>query len=104
MNPIMKMCAIIAVATPALAEDTSMYESTDAFLADLEQMSVRCGTMADGQVDDEIFGLQFTRDAEGHRCVLGTGVIDPLVAEFFSQNNLSWAGLIDGNSIWVTAQ
>ena len=103
MNPIMKICAIIAVATPALADDSSMYESTDAFLADLEQMSLRCGTMAEGQIDDEIFGIQFARGTDG-RCTMGSGEIDPLVAEFFSENSLTWAGLIDGNSIWVTAQ
>ncbi|WP_299140289.1 hypothetical protein [uncultured Tateyamaria sp.] len=103
MNPIMKICAIIAVATPALADDSSMYENADAFLADMEQMSVRCGTMAEGQIDDEIFGIQFVRDADG-RCTMGSGEVDPLVAEFFSENSLSWAGLIDGNSIWVTAR
>lgn len=103
MNPIMKICAIIAVATPAFADDSNMYESTDAFLADLEQMSVRCGTMVEGQVDDEIFGLQFARGTE-NRCILGSGEVDPLVAKFFAENDLSWAGLIDNNSIWVAAQ
>lgn len=96
---IMLMC----FAAPANADDSSMYESTDAFLADLEQMSVRCGTMAEGQIDDEIFGIQFARGTDG-RCTMGSGEIDPLVADFFSENSLSWAGLIDGNSIWVIAQ
>lgn len=93
---------LICLASPALAEDTSMYESTDAFLADLEQMAIRCGTMAEGQVDDEIYGIQFIRDAEGHRCILGSGDVDPLVSQFFAENDLTWAGLIDDNSIWVT--
>jgi len=103
MKTFMNIFAVIAVASPALAEESSMYESTDAFLADLEQLSVRCDSMADGQIDEEIFGIQFVRGSDG-RCVLGTGEIDPLVAEFFGDNDLSWAGLIDGNSIWIAAQ
>ena len=95
--------ALMCLASPVLAEGTSMYDSTEAFLADLEQMSVRCGTMAEGQIDDEIFGIQFSRGTDG-RCILGTGEVDPLVAEFFAENDLSWAGLIDGNSIWVAAR
>lgn len=103
MKIIMKIFAIIAFASPALAEESSMYESTDAFLADLEKMAVRCGTMAEGQVDEEIFGIQFTRSTED-RCILGSGEVDPLVAKFFAENDLSWAGLIDDNSVWIAAQ
>lgn len=93
---------LMCLASPAMSDDNSMYNSPEAFLADLEQMSVRCGTMVDGQVDAEIFGIQFVRDTDG-RCTLGTGEIDPLVASFFADNELSWAGLIGGDSIWVTA-
>lgn len=99
-----KFCfALLICGTSAMAEDASMYDNVDAFLADLEQMAVRCGTMAEGQVDDEIFSIQFARGTDG-RCILGSGEVDPLVAKFFAENDLSWAGLIDDNSIWVAAQ
>jgi len=98
------LIVLLCSASPALAESTSMYDNVDAFLADLEQMAVRCGTMAEGQIDDEIFGIQFVRGSDGHRCILGSGEVDPLVAKFFAENDLTWAGLIDGNSVWVAAQ
>jgi hypothetical protein len=97
------LIALLCIASSAVAEGTSMYDNVDAFLADLEQMAIRCGTMAEGQVDDEIYGIQFARGTEG-RCILGTGDVDPLVFEFFVENDLSWAGMIDDNSIWVAAR
>lgn len=97
------LIALLFSALPALADGTSMFANVDAFLADLEQMAVRCGTMEEGQVDDEIFGIQFTRGTED-RCILGPGEVDPLVAKFFAENKLSGAGLIEDNSIWVAAQ
>lgn len=97
------LIALLCTASPALAENISMYDSVEAFLADLEQMAIRCSTMAEGQVDDEIFDIEFARGTEG-RCILGTGDVDPLVADFFVENDLSWAGLINDNSIWVAAR
>lgn len=95
--------ALLCLTSPALADDTSMYESLEAFMDDLEQMAVRCGSMAIGQVDEEIFSIQFVRGADG-RCKLGSGEIDPMVAAFFAETELSRAGLVDGNSIWVAAK
>lgn len=97
------LIALLCTASPVVAEGSSMYDNVDAFLVDLEQMAIRCGTMAEGQVDDEIYGIQFTLGTDG-RCILGTGEVDPLVAEFFVENDLSWAGMIDDNSIWVAAR
>lgn len=97
------LIALLCAASPALADNPSMYDSVDAFVADLEQMAIRCGAMADGQVDDEILGIQFARGTDG-RCTLGPGEIDALAVEFFTNNELAWAGLVDGNNIWVAAQ
>lgn len=96
--------ALMCLASPVLADGTSMYDSPEAFLADLERMSVRCGSMADGQIDEEYHDILFARTSDGDRCTLGPGDLDPLVSEFFAENELTWAGLIDANNLWVAAQ
>jgi hypothetical protein len=93
--------ALLCLASPAFAEETSMYDSEEAFISDLEQLARRCGTMADGQVDVEIFGIKLVRT--GKRCILGTGEIDPLVRDYLTTNDLAWAGLEGSDAIWVLA-
>lgn len=93
---------LLCLAPPALANDTSMYESVDAFMADLEQMAIRCGGMPSGKIEEEIFGIQFIRTRD--RCTIGRGEIDPLVATFFANEEISWAGLVDDQTIWITAR
>jgi hypothetical protein len=94
---------LLCLASSAVADDTSMYESVDAFNADLEQMAIRCGEMPAGKVEEEIFGLRFSRGS-GDRCILGRGQIDPKVVAFFADHEISWAGLVDDKSIWVSAK
>jgi len=88
---------IMPVAT--WADSASMYGTEEEFVADLEQFSVRCAAMEDGDVVDEIFGIQFVRD--GERCVLGPGEIDPMAIAYFAKNEIDWAGLDGLSAIWV---
>lgn len=98
------LVAMLCLASPALADEkNSMYESVDAFMADLEQMAIRCGKMPKGSAEEEIFGLRFIHSS-GDRCTLGRGEIDPLVATFFANESISWAGLVDDQTIWVAAK
>lgn len=99
-----KLClAMLICGTAATADDTSMYANIDAFLADLNRFSIRCGEMQAGQIDQEIFGIQLIKEESG-RCVLGPGEVDSMVTRYFDENHLSWAGILNGDSIWLTTQ
>ncbi|MEP1613938.1 MAG: hypothetical protein ABJL72_18705 [Roseobacter sp.] len=100
----MKILCIVMIlsATPLFAEQSSMYESEGEFFADLEDLATKCGTMTDGQVDVEIFGIQLERS--GDRCVLGEGDVDPAVRHYLTDGELTWAGMHGEGSLWVLAR
>ncbi len=97
---ILGLCMIIYGS--ALAAETSMYDNREAFISDLEQLAQRCGTMTDGQVDVEIFGIQLERS--GDRCVLGEGEVDSAVRDYLTDGELTWAGMHGEGSLWVLAR
>lgn len=99
LNLIKVTLAALTLSTAANAQ--SNYDDPSVILTELTALSVECAGMADGQVNEEIFGIQFIRT--GERCTLGHGEIDPRVAEFLAEKGLSWAGIVNEGSIWVSS-
>lgn len=89
----------MAVATDAVGD--TRYADPAFVLQELEQFRSECSQMLDGEVRQEIFGIEVQRT--GDRCIVGPGEVDENLVAFFAANSLDWAGLEGDDSIWVAA-
>lgn len=82
---------------PIMADTAVRYQDSEAIIADLRDASVTCATMDDGQVNDEVFGIQMVRF--GETCVIANGEMDAAVRAYLEAQELDWAGI----GLWVKA-
>lgn len=93
------VAGMIMSAVTAIAETQENYDDPASILASLEDAVSTCGEMdANGEVRDEIFGIQMIR--LGDTCAIVNGdEFDERVRVFLEEQNLPWAGV----GLWVTA-
>lgn len=93
------VAGMIMSAVTAIAETQENYDDPASILASLEDAVSTCGEMdANGEVRDEIFGIQMIR--LGDTCAIVNGdELDERVRVFLEEQNLPWAGV----GLWVTA-
>lgn len=89
-----------ALAMPMSANADLRYADPAFLLQELKKFREECSQMLDGEVREEIFGIEVRRSA--NRCIVGQGEVDENLATYFATNPLEWAGLEGDNSIWVT--
>lgn len=93
------VAGMIMSAVTAVAETQDNFDDPASILASLEDAVSKCGEMdANGEVRDEIFGIQMIR--LGDTCAIVNGdELDERVRVFLEEQNLPWAGV----GLWVTA-
>lgn len=90
----------LAIATHAVGD--TRYVDPASVLQELEQFREECARMADGEVRQEIFGIEIRRS--GTICTVGPGEVDMNLVEFFGANQVSWAGLQNNDTLWVSIE
>ncbi|MGJ8629039.1 MAG: hypothetical protein ACSHXB_18920 [Sulfitobacter sp.] len=93
------LTGMIMSAVSAAAETQENYDDPEAILTSLEDAVSTCGEMdANGEVRDEIFGIQMIR--LGDTCAIVNGdELDERVRVFLEEQNLPWAGV----GLWMNA-
>ena len=93
------VAGMIMSAVTAVAETQENFDDPTSILTSLEEAVSTCGEMdANGEVRDEIFGIQMIR--LGDTCAIVNGdELDERVRVFLEEKNLPWAGV----GLWVTA-
>jgi hypothetical protein len=86
-------------ATAALADSDPKYNDPTVILRDLQELAATCSTMYDGQTNEEIFGITFSR--VGNKCQYANGELDDNVRAFLEEQKLDWAGVSGRDGLWV---
>lgn len=94
----MKTMALIAMTIGTVAIGETNYDDPQNILAELTALSEECGTMDDGEVKTEVFGIKLVR-IDGTCAIVNGSEIDERVRIFLEEQNLPWAGV----GLWATA-
>ena len=91
--------ASILIATTAVADSDPKYTDPNVILDDLMELAETCEGMSDGQTNEEIFGIMYTR--MGDTCQFQNGELDDHVRDLLQDRKLDWAGVDGKDGLWV---